>query len=671
MLIFSIILYLALSFYICKWVYGELSIPKLGIIFFLVVFVFNVVIFQALAVYKSVNSQVFYLILQLLLCGVTLVVLVTVGKVNLRFPGDFQKPTLNAGDFAFITVIIIVMGGLFFIGMNTVPNNADSLATHLTRIYYWLQHGDLNRWTAVNKFQLTYPVNANFQGSWLFLLGGSENLFFLVQWYSLAVLVITVYEISRMLGFSRTSSLLSAGVVLSFPVALFQAYTFQGDVTVTALVMVSIAVGYAYLKMNRLPLLLAALLAFALAIGTKQTAFFVIPVFLLIGALWLVGAGMKKNHVRWIWLLVVFLLIFSAPKYLQNKSEFGSFLGGNGILDPTSLISAPGLEKAAYSAPRYLYNFISFDGVPAGLANWFFEQKATIFQGLDPLLGLKLESNKFMQPGFDPNEAFLYASNPPLGEDTAWLGPLAFLLLPLATLVGLTSKDAAVRNYARFALFLGVSYSFILLLQRPGWDPFQARYFILAVVPSVPLVAALVPKQPTAARIVTVLLALCILTLGVNTILFNNSKPILTKYNLRDALSAVNNLPELPGFIRKPVAYGIVVLRNNAPERESILSVTRDEQVYSSNHNVLADLHFIEAYLPEDAGVSIYKPGYLLEFGLFGKNVSRRLFPIRNITDYDPTTSLVSGVRLKPEERLGLRLVAENKYYQIFTSSGH
>lgn len=666
MLIFSIFLYFALSFYLCKWIFGELSFSKLAITIFLAIFAVNVLIFQALSIFDSMGSQLSYLILQMLICGVAIALLVVAGGVKLQLAEDFRVPELHGGDFFLVAGIGIIMGGLFYVGINTAPNNLDSIATHIPRIYYWLQHGNLERWPAINNFQLTYPVNANLQGAWLFLLGRSENLFFLVQWYALGVLIFSAYEMSRLLGFAISRSLLSAIFVVSFPVAILQAYSFQGDVTVAALVMVSIVLGYAYLQQQKIPLLLAGMLSFFLALGTKQTAFFVLPILLFVGILWYLRGKIHRNHRPFLWLILVFIMVFSAPKYIQNRLETGSFFGVSNTASMGGLISADGLKKVAFNAPRYFYNFLSMDGIPTTLRDRLIAKKAALFQEVDATLGLNLESPKFMLSDYEPDEVFRYASIPELSEDTSWLGPLAFLLLPLATIVALFSKNHRVREYALFALLFGVSYSLILILQRPGWDRFQGRYFILAVMPSVPLISALVPSRPKAARLVTVLIASASMILALNTLFFNISKPVLTKYTLRDSLTVVNKRLGFPGFLRKPLAYGLVFLSDNAPAREPILSVSRDEQVYFSNRSVLKDLRFVESQLADNSGVSVYRPGYLMEFGLFGKNAVRQLFPILKVEDYNPKTYLVAGGGLRQSEIEKLHLLAKNARYRVF-----
>ena len=49
------------------------------------------------------------------------------------------------------------------------PNNNDSLATHMSRIGYWLQRGAFFPWPSQRIWQITYPVNMQLQMFWTVL----------------------------------------------------------------------------------------------------------------------------------------------------------------------------------------------------------------------------------------------------------------------------------------------------------------------------------------------------------------------------------------------------------------------------------------------------------------------------------------------------------------------
>ena len=367
----------------------------------------------------------------------------------------------------------------------------------------------------------------------------------MVQWFSLVLITTITYEIARLLKFSITKALLGALIGLSFPVALLQTYSFQGDLAVTALVMGCIYLGFSYRETQRLPELLGALLAFALALGTKQTAFFVSPAICGLGIYWISRGRIPRKHIPYLALFAVFFLVFSAFKFVQNQRETGSILGNPNVSDVGSMISADTPEKVRYNLPRLLYDFIGFDGMPERSRREFIQLKAGLFRSIDKSLNLNLEGTKYLKYGFGEQEQFLYGRFPQLSEDTAWFGPLVFLLLPLALGLGLFSKSALVREYSVFALILSLSYGFLVVLQWPGWDPYEGRYFILGLVPILPLIATLVPNRKGWQGLIVGVLTCWVLVLAFNTLLFNSSKPILPYQYLQRFSSQTGG--ELPG----------------------------------------------------------------------------------------------------------------------------
>ncbi len=181
------------------------------------------------------------------------------------------------------------MGGFFVVGIMTSPNNLDSLATHFCESITGLQHGSLESWPASTQFQLYYPVNAHFQGTWLFLFGGSEKLFFLVQWFSYLIILILTYEIGIFLGSRRVVAMFCALLCLGFRWRCLQTYSFQGDLTVAALILAGIYFLFTYRYVGEPKLLFSAMLSLALAMGTKQTAYFTLPVLIGFGILLVEG----------------------------------------------------------------------------------------------------------------------------------------------------------------------------------------------------------------------------------------------------------------------------------------------------------------------------------------------------------------------------------------------
>ena len=664
MLILSILFYIYTALIVGKWVFKELTVGKFLISFYLAAYSVNILIFEILAVFHRLNDKSLFILAQVILCSLIVLILRFAGGESLKPSLAFQLKKWRAWEYVFFTCMAIIMGAFFFVGINTSPNNLDSLATHILRIYYWLQHGSLESWPASTHFQLYYPVNAHFQGTWLFLLGGSEKLFFLVQWFSYLIILVLTYEISIFLGSRRVVAMFSALVCLGLPVALLQMYSFQGDLTVAALILAGIYFLYTYRYTVESPLLFAALLSLTLAFGTKQTAYFAFPVLIGFGFYWLKNTELKNK--RWVVITVTIAMIglFAVNKNILNIQETGKVFGK---VTPYIYKEDPlgnGAKSFFHNTPRYIYSLISFDGLPLDIHTNLAGIKAALGKEIDTRLNLQMEDGRFLPPGYDGNEAFAFDFIPPLSEDTSWIGLVGFLIIPAGIGLSLFSKEKRIRDYAVFSLVFGVVYALSIILQRPGWDPYQGRYFIMGLIPAIPLVAGLVPKRKPFGALVMSAISILVIGIALNTLLFNESKPVLSKYELSLGLNrGLDNVPPTNWVNRKirgAMGIGLGYLNEIAPEDESIFTKSWLQQVYNSNQSTIKKVIFIDGLIPQGENVSLYKPSYTLEYGLFGENVSRKLFPLKSLEDFKAGSFLITQSEIKDPNSYGLFLVGKS-----------
>ncbi|MDP3721023.1 MAG: hypothetical protein Q8R09_01070, partial [Anaerolineaceae bacterium] len=309
MLIASIVIYLIFSIFIYPRIFEKISFSKLLLVFFLSVFSINVLVSEILGLLHLLNHPWIFLGTQILICISLSLVMHRFSPLliqTFRSTYDFSDFHLSKLELVIISLISATFIGLFVVGITTPINNIDSLASHLPRIFYWLQQSSLDYWTtltSLNRYQLIYPINAHIQALWLFILGQNENLFFLVQWFSLVVISASTFEISKSLNFSTTQALFSTLVGLSLPVVVLQTFSFQGDLTVTALLMVFIAFFFNFYLTKKIKFLWFAILSLLIALGTKQTAFFILPAACLVTLLVLVKDKGVTKFFKYSWLL--------------------------------------------------------------------------------------------------------------------------------------------------------------------------------------------------------------------------------------------------------------------------------------------------------------------------------------------------------------------------------
>ena len=672
MLFLSILIYLITALLVCQAIFETLSFNKVIITFFVTTFSINVLTGELLSLARLLNQSWAYLVVQLFFCTVIGLVIAKNRKLDLHRlikHNPFQENTFRAVDYGLLVFIAGVLSTLFIVGIKTPPNNLDSLHTHLLRIYYWLQHGSLANWPATGFAQLNYPINAHLQGLWLFLLGNNENSFFLVSWFSLVTMCCVVYDIARSLNFSPRQSLFSVMVLLTFPIVLLQAYSFQNDLIVATMVLVA---GWAllnYYRQHRLKDLVIVMLTLALSLGIKQTAFLVLPSFFITAIIMLVRKQVNHKHLPWLSLTVVFFLVFSFFKYGQNLITVQSLFGVEDVRSEINPSLSSIIVKAQYNIPRYLIEFINFDGMGNPLENKLLGVKEQIFDRLSSNSKIDLKSGVYMLVGFDPGEQFSFSTNREMSEDTSWFGPLFFIMTPISIFVVFLQKDKIKKRYALFALLYFFLYFLLIVFQRPGWDPYQGRYFILGVVPFVPLLGACIPNKRPFNYAIMIVITFASLYLAFNILCFNNSKPIITASTISNWQN--RHLADVPGqsgfntFEKKSLRYLSYQLYKNVNQRQSIFEVDYYNQLYYSETNALKNINLVNSTILAGEPIYLYTYRDPLEYGLFGINRSRNLYPVDSITEVPKNTYLfIENSRITT--RPGFILIDRNARYSIY-----
>ncbi|MCX6055313.1 MAG: hypothetical protein NTZ74_10445 [Chloroflexi bacterium] len=673
MLLFSILIYLLFSLLVSIYFFGQLNLSKVIQVFFLILFASNLVIFEILNLLKAIGHPLLFILLQLVLCVLPSIWIIKKHPFSQR--GFWSKSRIfsekfSKFDYMLLGFIGFVLIAFFIVGITTPPNNLDSLGkAHLTGIYYWLQQGSLDSTPAVPVSIFLDPINVQIQGLWLFLLGHSENLFFLVQWFSLLVTAVTTYEVSRLLKFSTTNSLISAIVGLSLPVALLQSYSFQGDLTVATFFMVSISMTISYLFSKRKFELITALIALGLTLGTKRAGFLVLPVIGAYAFYWLIKEGKKKQWMPWLGGFLAIMLIFiSFPLGRSTVRSGFDFLKTQLLAENYTSLSQI-MDKVKYNTPRYVYDLIGLDGLPRVFQSDLIQTKAIIFKSMLKPSVLDLEKEVFLQPGYNQGERFGYTSPLVLSEDNSWYGPLGFILLPLSFIFSIFSLSKGRRYYSWFSFFLFVSFFFLVLLQRPGWDPYQGRYFLLAILPLVPMVSILFSSNRLLKTLLIILIIPFGLFISINTFFSNNSKPVIAASELWGfQAKTILKLPEnnkLELFVKNNLVSITNNIAENALDRRNIYNNQHWDQVYYSSSDTVKNIDLIDQWVPE--GETIYHniPSSELEYGLFGKNMTRNVYKVQDISEVNSGYYLSESSNQTKISK-NVLLLGGNDSYQVF-----
>lgn len=162
----------------------------------------------------------------------------------------------------------------------TVPQSLpDTMLYHLARSALWRQHHAVAYVANVPEEAVNvFPPNAEIETAATMILSGGDRYVGLVQLFALVVAGVAIAGVARRLGFDQRAAVFAAFAFSTFTVVMLQTPTALNDVVVASLL---IACTYFALGSTRADLVLAAL-ALALALNTKLTTVFALPVLALV-----------------------------------------------------------------------------------------------------------------------------------------------------------------------------------------------------------------------------------------------------------------------------------------------------------------------------------------------------------------------------------------------------
>lgn len=216
--------------------------------------------------------------------------------------------------------VALAFGYAIVLGLATPQNDFDTLYDHLWRAGLWFQNQALGYPDcACAPYINAYPPIGEIGPALTMTLGRADRYVALPQAVSLLAIVVGVAGLGRRIGLERPRALMGGLLVGTLAVFALQVSTAQNDLMVAAFL---VAAALFLLDRDRASPWLAAL-AIALAVGTKVSAPFGLPLLLAIALLgrpidgrwWRAGAVVAGTAVGSFW-------------YWVNRHQTGSFDGG-------------------------------------------------------------------------------------------------------------------------------------------------------------------------------------------------------------------------------------------------------------------------------------------------------------------------------------------------------
>ena len=208
--------------------------------------------------------------------------------------------------------------------LGLAPNTYDSMTYHLPRAAQWLQLESV-AWidNAPTARQNVFPTGAEVGALQTMLVSRSDRLVELPQLVAVVALVASTFGIARRLGAQIREAALAGLIFATLSAVALQSTTTQNDLIVASFV--SVAAFFVLSDARAAPVL--AGLATALALGTKLTAVFALPVLvLLVLARRKLRRGCATGAAA-----ALFSLALAAPVLIRNVAETGSLMSGDGV----------------------------------------------------------------------------------------------------------------------------------------------------------------------------------------------------------------------------------------------------------------------------------------------------------------------------------------------------
>ena len=489
------------------------------------------------------------------------------------------------------------------------PHNWDSIAYHLPRMAYYLQHGNLRYFEADYWAQVVHPKNSTVLFLYTYLVSGrNENLVQFVQYLSYWVSIVSVYAISRRVGGNVTASIFSASVFGLFIEALMEAVTTQNDFLWTVFLAISLYALISYrTHPNRKYLFLTAV-GISLALGVKASSILAIPALVIVGVFAVVGKQ-PQHALRdvgvLIMALVVGLSLLTLPSgYYDNFARFGNAVGPTDVVDEHSFAgtsSVQAIQEGVKNVVRYSMDFLSLDGLPpSGITREAQRVIRILPRELIISMHVETDKSKVYPATFDPDRL------PSAHEDMSSLGILGFALMWIAVVRTLFFKTSPLFRVLALAT---LAYFFAQCFSGP-YQAWRGRYFLFAGVLGAPTIVDMIR--------------------GVSAGFWRACLIAVTVAGCLCAFSAVVLRP-----VNDPRGY------TRSQDAFSLFGRDRLSQLTTNIHKYYKPISQFEEEVPKDAVVAVCLPQSGFEYPLFGDKLTRTLIPIN---------SFVHGVQPIPKE---------------------
>jgi len=497
----------------------------------------------------------------------------------------------------------LVLGLLFFsvalagmvnlaVAIKVAPVNWDSQTYQLARVGYYLQNGNFENFGANYEAQEIHFKNSTALLAYIFQVTRNENLMQLNQFVAYWITILAVYGITRSTGAGRYFSLVSALLMGTITMFIWQATTTQNDLLLATFVAITIFSLLRFKENKKLKYLILAAIAAGILLGIKSSAYSI-------------GFALKnrlnifiRNMLVLVGALIICFILFALPAgYAENSKNYGHAIGPVYWRQIHSYVDRP-LNYVLWHGTMNFFRFSSDLSTLDSLNVSFLEDlmvklREEAGNKIYRYTGMDLEDTSETRNPFLFDREKEYGAN----EDFAYLGVAGVFLAFPSMLVSLFGWG---REHPLILRILALAGLIFLVLQSYSgpYDPWRGRYFQVLAVFSVPLIGGTwayysFREAPTSTirRLLQVAVKMYILVVLILS-----------------SLTVFNTIYD------KTIGF-------------DIFKFSRMEQLTLRRPWILPILESYEKRVPEDAVVISLVGSNFYEYPLFGEGLTRELIP--------------------------------------------
>jgi hypothetical protein len=439
-------------------------------------------------------------------------------------------------ECCWIAGVAVIAAVLIAVGLLYLPNSGDSMVYHLVRVAHWVQNRTIAPFPTHYVAQVELSPLAEYNLALLHLLGGTDRFDAFVQLFAAFVCIVGVSELTRRLGGSRWTQIVSSVVCATIPIGILQATSSENDYVAAATTLCLLVLAASFRLDGRS---LIPSLAIGAAVGLCYMAKGTTPAMMWPAALALLAIALRRTRPMITTLDSIARLLATrigamagaavavvAPFVYENVALFNSFVGPTAR---TTIISTYDPRGMAGNVIRTIaLNFDIGDGV-AGLETYVSKVTLGVLGPIYNVFGIRQSDPrfKFESTQYNPFVVSNYSLGPRLEEIGA--NPWHVLLI-VASLLIVTVGVLLGRRSLRptLVLALGLVVGFLIFNATARWSQYSVRYNLPSLVAWSAVIAVAMALTP---RWVQRVIMLGLVVACLPMLLNNATRPLVPPAN--------------------------------------------------------------------------------------------------------------------------------------------